>query len=534
MTCPSAITCLLYAEGELAGSALRETEAHLVSCRDCRARVIALREEGALLGEVLRGETHPHPLAKIAAPSGASGVALGLPLAVAAATIALAAAGALLEAHLPGAFDLLHPRRFKGAVEMAFDVTFMLRENAPGLFELGFAVGVVASVSALLSFAVGALTRRIFGTAVVLLALSAAPQPVDALELRRESVLHIASGERIEQSVLASGDRVEIDGSIDGDLIAAAERVTVRGEITGSVYVFCRDLDITGSVGGALHAVAETSRIDGIVRGGVYAASQDFTLGANGRVQSDAHLFVDSGVIEGAVRRDVTAAAERLELRGEIGRNLQAPWIEELYLRDGAHVGGDVDARLDEGRSVERSAGARVDGEVRSSTRESRHEHYLDHYRSWRFYAGHLAWFAAAFVFGLIAYRLGPVIFRGRVATGSEFLRALALGFVTLVVMPVAMIAAALTVVGIPTAIAALFLYIVALYTADLVVGAWLGGLLVPPADDSLFEFGKSLAAGLAILTAISLIPFLGPPAGVVALLLGLGLLTERARAALL
>src|SRR6185295_18420267 len=52
MSCPNPITCLLYADGELAGSALREIEAHLVSCRDCRARVVALREESALLGEV--------------------------------------------------------------------------------------------------------------------------------------------------------------------------------------------------------------------------------------------------------------------------------------------------------------------------------------------------------------------------------------------------------------------------------------------------------------------------------------------------
>ena len=65
-------------------------------------------------------------------------------------------------------------------------------------------------------------------------------------------------------------------------------------------------------------------------------------------------------------------------------------------------------------------------------------------------------------------------------------------------------------------------------------VGAWLGRLLAPPADDSLFEFGKSLAVGLAILTAVSLVPFLGPPVGVVALLLGLGLLSARAREALL
>jgi hypothetical protein len=174
-----------------------------------------------------------------------------------------------------------------------------------------------------------------------------------------------------------------------------------------------------------------------------------------------------------------------------------------------------------------------VDGEVRSGVLPSPREHYLDHYRSWRFYAYHLAWFTAAFLFGLVAHRLGPVIFRGSIENGSQLLRTLATGFVLLVVMPVAMIAAALTIVGIPIAIAALFLYILALYTADLAAGAWLGGLIVPPTDDSLFEFGKSLAAGLAILTIVSLVPFVGPAAGLVALLLGLGLLSERARAAL-
>ena len=89
---------------------------------------------------------------------------------------------------------------------------------------------------------------------------------------------------------------------------------------------------------------------------------------------------------------------------------------------------------MEEGRSVERASGARVDGEVRSSVRESEHEHYLYHYRSWRFYLVHLLWFAAAFVFGLIAYRIGPAVFRGTIATSGALFRTLVLGFVVLVV----------------------------------------------------------------------------------------------------
>jgi cytoskeletal protein CcmA (bactofilin family) len=453
---------------------------------------------------------------------------------VAGVAIAIAVAGALIEMRLPGALDLLHPRRVKGAVEMGFDLFFMVRERAPGLFELGLAVGLVASVSALGSFAVSALARRLFGVVpLALLALLAAPEPARAFEVHREPVLRVATGERIDEGVVATGDRVEIDGTIDGDLIAAAERVIVRGQVTGSLYVFCRDLDVTGTIDGSLHGVVESTRIEGDVRGRVYLATEDLTLAKSGRVHGDVHLFADSAVLEGTADRDVTAFAERLDLRGEVRRDVEAPWIEEIYLRDGAHVGGDVEVRLDADRSVEQSPGARVDGEVRSTPRETRHRHYLGHYRDWQFYAAHLAFFTAAFVFGLIAYRLAPAVFRGTIATGADLWRTLATGFVALVVFPVAMIAAALTIVGIPIAIATLFLYILALYTSDLVVGAWLGRWIAPPADASLFEFGKSLAAGLAILTAVSLVPFLGPAAGFVALLLGLGLLTERGRAAL-
>jgi cytoskeletal protein CcmA (bactofilin family) len=495
--------------------------------------VMALREEGSLLGEVLRDELHH--VEPVAAAVATRGIALGIPLAVAAVTIALAAAGALVEARLPGAFDLLHPRRLKGAVEMSFDLIFMLRESAPGLVELGFAVGVVASISALGSFLVSSASRRWFGSAALLaLAFVAAPEPARALLVHRGSDYHVAAGERVAESVLTRGaDRVDVDGAIDGDLIAMAERVTVRGQIAGSLYVFCRELEITGTVGGAVHAIAEHVRVEGTVRGGAYALVENLTLTSTSRMQGDVGAISEEVVVEGSVARDLYVDGERLDIRGSVGRHVSSHWLDELTLRDGAHVGGNVDVRLPKDRAIERAADARIDGEVRSEVLESPREHYLDHYKSWRFYAYHLAWFTAAFLFGLIVHRIAPVCFRGTVANGSHLLRMLVTGFVVLVVLPVAMIASALTIVGIPTAIAALFAYILALYTADLVVGAWLGRLLVPPADESLFEFGKSLAAGLAVMTAVSIVPFLGPPAGVVALLLGLGLLTERARAAL-
>jgi hypothetical protein len=285
-------------------------------------------------------------------------------------------------------------------------------------------------------------------------------------------------------------------------------------------------------VGGAI-VVADTSRIEGTVRGRSYVLGDDVALTSTARAHSDVTVIGNELVVEGAVGRDLYMNGDRLDVRGEVGRNVRSHWLEQIVLRDGANVNGDVDVRLVQGSAVERAPGARVGGEVRAAEVARPHEHYLDHYRSWRFYAVTLLWFTAAFLFGLIAHWLAPAVFRNRIANGPELLRALATGFVVLVVAPVAIVAAALTIVGIPVALAALFLYLVALYTADLVVGAWLGGLLAPRASDSPLAFGRSLAVGLAVLTAVTLVPFLGPAVSVVVMLLGLGLLAARAREAL-
>jgi hypothetical protein len=265
----------------------------------------------------------------------------------------------------------------------------------------------------------------------------------------------------------------------------------------------------------------------------VYVVAAELLLTSTAKVRSDVNSVAEELVIEGSVGRDLYASGGRLDLRGSVGRHIRSHWLDELDLRDGSYVGGDVEVRLAEGREIARAPGARVQGEVRTSVAPNRHEHYLDHYRSWRFYAVHLLWFAAAFVFGLLVYWIAPAAFRGAISTGGELFRTLGRGFVVLVVGPVAIVAVALTVVGIPVALLGLFAYIAALYTADLAVGAWLGRWLAPPADDSMFAFGRSLALGLAIVTAVTLVPFLGPPAGVVAMLIGLGMLSARVREAL-
>ncbi|MGA8871269.1 MAG: hypothetical protein WB460_09025, partial [Candidatus Acidiferrales bacterium] len=80
------------------------------------------------------------------------------------------------------------------------------------------------------------------------------------------------------------------------------------------------------------------------------------------------------------------------------------------------------------------------------------------------------------------------------------------------------------TIVGLGIGISALLLYLISLYAAQLFVGSWLGEQLlgytvgIGPAV-------ARLAIGLALLRVLRMIPFVGPLAGFIIIIWGLGAL---------
>jgi len=534
VSCPGEDVLARYADRELRGDALHALESHLVGCRDCRSRVVALQSESLWLADVLRERERRHALHAADERASEPGVAMGLPLAIAGVTAVVAVGGALLESHLPGGLDVLNPMRLLGVTDMAFDLVFMLRARAPGLLELAFAVALVASVSALLSFAVGALYRRVFGAAAVLLCLLA-PFRGGAFELRHvhHGDIRIEKGETQDGTLLVSSETFELDGVVDGDLFVTAERVSIAGEVRGNVYAFARNFELTGRITGSLIGVIETTELDGELSGAVYAVSDRVRLAPNGRIARDLAAISHDVALAGAVGRDVFFGGDRLELRGAVGRNVEARWrVERLALRDGARIGGDVDAWLAKPEALERARGAQVAGEVRPHEVKSARDRYLDVYRDPWFWTLHAVGFVAAFLFGLLVYRLAPRLLAFEVSTAREFFGALGQGFIVLVVTPVALALLALTLVGIPIAVLGFFALVSSLYLAEIVVSCAVGRWLAPPRTPGLFDFGRSLLAGLAAVVVAEHVPFVGVPVTAIVLLVGLGALAARARAA--
>jgi len=531
VSCPPESSWAVYADGELAGDPLRRAEAHLISCADCRARVLALREEAQLLADVLH-ERAPAVLSVLREPAPARGLALGLPLALAAALAVVSVGGVVLESSLPGGLEVLNPLRLKGAIEMTFDFAFWARDEVPGLVEFVLAVAVLLSVSALGSFALSHLVRRIgsvAGLGLVAALLGSDPLPAAALEARHEhrGRVSIGAGETLRDTLVVSAHGLDVDGVVEGDLVAAVERLTLRGRVTGNVFVFAEEVEVSGAIGGALVTVGKEVRVEGEVGGNLYGAAWEIVFAAAGRGRGDAHFASENVVLEGAVERDLACLCESIEVRGSVGRHVVAR-AERVAILGDARVGGNVDAFLPEGEAVKVAEGASVAGEVSTSAIERR-EGYLRHWQRPGFYLFFVIQFAAGLVFGLLLYSLAPRLFQAEVRTAGEFFRTAGWGFLALVATPVAIVLLALTLVGIPVAVLALFALLTALYAADILVGALIGRALLRP-EERPAAFGRALLVGYGIVLAGHAIPFLGIAVGVVSALLGLGLLVDRAR----
>jgi cytoskeletal protein CcmA (bactofilin family) len=254
-----------------------------------------------------------------------------------------------------------------------------------------------------------------------------------------------------------SGDTVNVTGTIDGDVYVAGQSVTISGTVSGDVIAAAQSITITGTVDGNVRLAGGSVIVSGDIRrsGTIFAGSLNIT---------------DTG----SIRKDLVSATGDIAIAGKLGRDLFAS-TGQLSI-DGT-VGGDVTYTSDTAASI--AAGA-VDGTVehikpeRSPTVEP---------SPWAVFVGWLL----GLLYGLVASSLitiaaallvPRVLKRVTDQLVPSPWKALLVGFVASVAVPIALLALLLSIIGAPLAFAGLLVWLV-LTLATFVYGAYYVGRLV-------------------------------------------------------
>jgi cytoskeletal protein CcmA (bactofilin family) len=523
MNCFSEEILAIYVDGELPKARALEIEAHVALCPKCKSSVETLQVESRLLSSALEDS--------VTAPAWMASASWGWWELVRQAAPAAAVAVLLhyvfswIGQQLPPATDWLNPTQLSGQSNLLFSLIFLLAKIGEAMVSQIYTIGTVlvcSILAALGGFLLWRHSKWLFRPGIGIVMLFVLVMPGFSMEKRidKKGTVTVAANETVDDSLLATGDTVFVEGTVNGDLIAFGRRVEIRGEVKGNLMTGAQTVEVRGKVGGNIYATAQGFDLGGQVSHNVYAWCQSLRVSPEASVGGDIVAGAGDIIIEGHILRSVIAFAGTLDSRADIGRDLNF-FGGQVRLTGPARVGGNFRAEVAHKNDVHIASEATVTGKTETHISISKAQ---NRYTQPRFYFWQLVWLLGAMLVGWILLVLFPGFFHGTVNAVSAGWRSLALGFAVLVGVPVALIILCITLVGVPLALVVTAVYLSGLYLAKIFVGALLGRVIMKFASPTLGQSVLALLIGLVILTILFHIPFyIGVLAHFAVLCFGLG-----------
>lgn len=516
MECYSELTCAIFVDGELAADEARSLVAHLADCQPCRELVNALRAEGRALTESLN-ELPEEMLSPAGFAPRRSSWRWG-DLTILAAVLAV---GSIVVAwidklSIPSVLESFNPFSTDGLISLVFDLSYYFAHGGIAMLtDYAAAVGGIFLLLGGAALLLGRQWRLHLSASRLVIVLLALSLPMFALDRRHAEFVTVAANETVDDTLVATGNTVVVEGVVNGDLLVLAQDLEVRGNVKGDVVSLAKRTVISGTVEGRIFDCSRSMELDGELGHSLYYWGQSL------RVERRAH--VDEGIVAGG---DISIAGEvkrsaalygEVEVSGAVGRDLLMAG-RSLTLTNAARVGGNVTARVRELKEVHIADGASISGkrDIQLRVRKNQFTHA-------RFYLHQVVWLATAMLAGWLGLALFPGFFQACTQAVGSGWRSADIGLGVLASTPVAIVVVAITLVGIPISLMLLAVYLAAIYLAKLWVGALLGRILLKPAGFTKRDWLLGLLVGLVILTLVGFIPYLGDLVRLVVVCLGLG-----------
>jgi len=343
------------------------------------------------------------------------------------------------------------------------------------------------------------------------------------LRMARDNIraITIASDETINDTLVAFGDSVNVNGTITGDLVAFARQISIQGTVQGNVIVFGQRIGIPGKVAGDVMGFAQSLQINGSVGRNLWGFIQTLDIGTGGRVEDDATLFAAELGVGGDIGRDLTTFCAAADVSGKVGRDLRFRG-GRLLVRAPSTIGRDLNARVKSEKNVQIDTAVSIAGKKTVVLQEPEPNKYA----TFGFYVRQALGIVAAFLAGLILFGLPLRDRRLPLSTTKGVLISGGTGFLAAVATPVAVIILAITVVGLPIALVSLALWLLGLYLSKIVIARCIGDAILGPGNGGgMKSTALALIIGLLIVYVAANLPFIGGVLNIILMLIGLGAL---------
>lgn len=326
----------------------------------------------------------------------------------------------------------------------------------------------------------------------------------------------LPAGETASNELFLSTITARIEGHAADDVFAVAQKgLDIPGLLGGDAWLMARTVNLDGSAADHVRGLAETFTVRGDLARGLAVMATTVHLATGSVVHGYAAMLGEHVMVEGRIEGPAQLLAQSVTLGGDLGGDVRLV-AQDIVVLPGTRIGGNLiytaprELFLDHSVQLGGELIRRAPDQAGASA------------RSW---ADRMAFkvlqFAASFLAGLPLILLFPRL-TGRATRLLRHAtpRVMMTGLAALFVLPLAAVAAFISVIGIPLALMVAAFYGILLYIAKVVVALALGAVVLQrPGPQSRSAVVGLLALGLFLLYAFASLPVVG---GSVALLIGI------------
>lgn len=184
--------------------------------------------------------------------------------------------------------------------------------------------------------------------------------------------VYLPTGDVHEGWYFAAGERVIIQGTVNGDAYVVGGAVRIDGTINGDLLVAGGQVIMAGTVTSNIRATGGTIQIEGDVGRDVTAAGGSITVGKESSVSGNLLAAGSDVTITGSIGKEARLAASRLTMSGTVNGMVNFAG-NELEIAPGARILGDLHLAVDDTDNV-RIAPGTVQGSIGRTIKEKTRE----------------------------------------------------------------------------------------------------------------------------------------------------------------
>jgi cytoskeletal protein CcmA (bactofilin family) len=337
--------------------------------------------------------------------------------------------------------------------------------------------------------------------------------------------VYIASDETVEQNpYFAAGERVEIYGTVEGDVYTSGGEVVIDGVINGDLFVGGGTVRINGVVTNNVKVGGGQIRVSGEIGGNLVAAGGDISIEDSASIGSYVVIAGGNVTTLGKIKGNTYLYAGNVNVNSQIDGNLDAK-TGLIRIGPKTTVGGDLMITSDEKPTIDESA--TIEGEttieepvanIPQEIKEPDVEKITQVFAQIKIIATLIS-ALSVFIVGLILMKLFPKYMEiSKDIIEKKTWRSLGFGLLGLFATPLVILILFIFIVTMPLAFMTIAIYSILIYLAKIFVIYWAGRRFFDKSSKI-----TSFALSLLLYTLLMLLPVVGGLLSFVTLLFGLG-----------